>query len=97
MQVINIKKLHDYCFDHADAREAVSSWLEEAKRAVWRTPQDIKDRYQHASILEGNRVIFNIKGNDHRLEVRVKYKNGIVFIEWIGTHAEYDKRNHKRG
>ena len=33
---------------------------------------------------------FNIKGNDYRLVVAIDYEKGIVWIKWIGTHAEYD-------
>jgi mRNA interferase HigB len=31
----------------------------------WRTPLEIKNSYGNASIIGGNRVIFNIKGNDY--------------------------------
>ncbi len=40
-----------------------------------------------------NRVIFNTKGNTYRLVVKARYQNGIALIEWVGTHAEYDKQN----
>ena len=46
-----------------------------------------------ASFLAKNRVIFNIKGNTYRLVVKARYQHGIVLIEWIGTHAEYDKQD----
>ena len=46
-----------------------------------------------ASFLAENRVIFNIKGNTYRLVVKARYQHGIVLIEWIGTHAEYDKQD----
>ncbi|RDE49850.1 MAG: hypothetical protein DVS81_14530 [Candidatus Accumulibacter meliphilus] len=26
--------------------------------------------------------------------VTARYQNGIVMVEWIGTHAEYDKPGH---
>ncbi|HEX7604855.1 MAG TPA: type II toxin-antitoxin system HigB family toxin, partial [Polyangiaceae bacterium] len=39
----------------------------------------------------GNRVIFNIKGNDYRVVVAIKYEFFAVYIRFIGTHAEYDK------
>ena len=55
-------------------------------------PQDIKNRYRSADFLAGNRAIFNIKGNDFRLVVKIRYQNGIVVVEWVGTHAEYDKK-----
>ncbi|NCC37202.1 MAG: type II toxin-antitoxin system HigB family toxin, partial [Chloroflexia bacterium] len=35
---------------------------------------------------------FNIKGNHYRLVVKVRYQQGLVVIEWVGTHAEYDKQ-----
>jgi len=43
--------------------------------------------------LEDNRMVFNIKGNNYRLIVRINYKYGVVWIRFIGTHAEYDKVN----
>ena len=36
------------------------------------------------------RVVFTIKGNDYRLIVAVAYKLGIVYIKFVGTHAQYD-------
>ena len=35
--------------------------------------------------------MFNIKGNDYRLVVAVDFQKGIVWIKWIGTHADYDR------
>ena len=37
------------------------------------------------------RVVFNMKGNTYRLIVKIHYNTGIVFIRFVGTHAEYDK------
>jgi mRNA interferase HigB len=36
-------------------------------------------------------VLFNIKANDYRLIVAVRYENGVVMIRFFGSHAEYDK------
>jgi mRNA-degrading endonuclease HigB of HigAB toxin-antitoxin module len=47
-------------------------------------------KYPHASILPDNRVVFNIKGNNYRLVVKINYDYGQVFIRFVGTHAEYD-------
>ena len=47
--------------------------------------------YRTASIVSADRVVFNIKGNDYRLVTAVDYEKGIVFIKWIGSHAEYDR------
>ena len=45
------------------------------KRAV-ETPRDILDRYRSADILPGNRVVFNIKGIQYRLVVKIHYNTG---------------------
>ena len=45
-----------------------------------------------ADFLPNNRVIFNLRGNHYRLVVVVVFAAGRVVVEWIGTHAEYDKR-----
>jgi len=82
---------------HADAREPLAAWYHEVTNATWRTPKDIKARYPSASILPGRVVIFNIKGNHYRLEVCVAYNTGVVRIDYVGTHADYDKRNRQRG
>ena len=45
--------------------------------------------------LADNRVVFNIKGNHNRLIVKINYDYQMVWIRFIGTHAEYDKVNAK--
>ena len=72
------------------AKDALEAWHDEAKKAAWRTPAEIKAKYRSASILKGNRVVFNIKGNDYRLVVKVNYDYGIVYVRFVGTHRQYD-------
>jgi len=69
------------------------AWYTETKKAGWKGPQDIKSEYRTASILRNNRVVFNIKGNTYRLVVGVRYDFQLVYIRFLGTHAEYDKIN----
>jgi len=96
MIVVGKNIIDEYYKKHADVKGALEAWHGEAVRADWKTPQDIKNRYSTASILPGNVVIFDIKGNNYRLEVKVRYQNGLLQILWVGTHHEYDKRNKGR-
>jgi mRNA interferase HigB len=75
----------------AAARRQFDAWLAEAAAAVWRSPADIKAKYSTASVVAGNRVVFNISGNNYRLVVRINYRFGTVEIRFFGTHAEYDR------
>ncbi len=77
--------------EHQDAKGALEAWYYEAKNAQWASPADVKAQYRSASILNDNRVVFNIAGNKYRLIVRINYDSKTVFIRFIGTHREYDK------
>ncbi len=91
MKVIGITKLDEFADKHGDVRGQLASWLGEAKKAEWHTPAEIKARYASASFLADYHVVFNLKGKKYRLEVVVGYKNQIISISRIGTHAEYSK------
>ncbi len=93
MQLLNVIALDNFKRNHADARTPLDVWRREVEDAKWKTPQDIKNRYRHADFLANDKVIFNIKGNCYRLVVVVKYSMDMVVVEWVGTHAEYDKKN----
>ena len=93
MQLVGLLKLEAFKRTHADSRGPLNAWQAEVEAAQWGGSQDIKGRYPTASFLAENRVIFNIKGNAYRLVVKARYQNAIVLIEWVGTHAEYDKQN----
>lgn len=92
MKVLGRDKLVEFYTKHANVKSALDVWFSEVESAAWSTPQDIKNRYSSADFLADNRVIFNIKGNHYRLVVKVKYQNGIVVVEWVGTHSEYKKK-----
>jgi mRNA interferase HigB len=76
--------------DHS-AKAALDAWFDEVKKARWSNATDVKRSYATASIVSADRIVFNIKGNDYRLVVAVDFEKSIVWIEWIGTHKDYDK------
>lgn len=75
----------------AALKAALDAWFHEVRKAEWKSSADIKKRYAHASIINAERVVFNIKGNDYRLIASVDFRRGSVWIKWIGTHQDYDK------
>ena len=76
-----------------DAHAPLEAWHDITIKALWQSPQDIKNQFGNASICGNNRVVFNIGGNKYRLVAEIQYRVGIVWVKFIGTHAEYDKIN----
>ena len=91
MRIIARKSLRDFWQTHLDAEQALRAWFHDTKVAVWGVPSDIRAVYATASFLANNRVVFNIRGNTYRLVVALNYDYGIVYIRFIGSHAEYDR------
>ena len=72
-------------------KAALEAWFHEVESASWNNPADVKSTYANASVIDSERVVFNIKGNSYRLVVAVDYARQIVFVKWLGSHADYDR------
>jgi mRNA interferase HigB len=93
MRIVALSTLRAYWLKRPDAERALRAWVGEVQTAQWTSPADVKALFRNASILPGRRVVFNIKGNDHRLVVAIAYAFGAVYVKFVGTHAEYDAIN----
>ena len=93
MRIIAKSTLVRFWRRHPDAEGPLRAWHAEAKKANWGTAADIKEKYASASILGGQRVVFNIGGNKYRLIVKIHCNTGIVFVRFLGIHQEYDAVN----
>ena len=91
MRVIAKKTIKNLWINYSDCEQQLKTWYQEATDSSWKSPADIKRLYPSASILADNRVVFNIKGNTYRIVVRINYDYSIIWIRFIGTHAQYDK------
>lgn len=91
MHIIALRALREFWEKHPQAETPLRAWYAEASRAGWATPAAIKAAHRNASFLVNNRVVFNIKGNDYRLVVAVRCTSTMMFIRFVGTHAEYDR------
>ncbi|WP_420994377.1 type II toxin-antitoxin system HigB family toxin [Cupriavidus sp. 30B13] len=91
MRIIALSTLRTFWESRPDAETPLRSWYALASRAAWKTPADIKAAYGNASFTGNNRVVFNIKGNDYRMVVSVRYDKGLMYVRFLGTHRQYDK------
>ena len=91
MRIIAKSALREFWVLHPNAQEPLLAWYREVEKEDWDTPSKVKAKYRTASIVGNNRVVCNIKGNKYRLVVKINYPHRVVFIRFVGTHAEYDK------
>src|SRR5579859_5389671 len=92
MQIIALRTLKQFWAIHPQAELPLRAWYASASRAVWTTPQSIKNEYGTVVDFVGdNRIIFDIDGNKYLLIVHVSYLYKRVLIKFIGTHKDYEK------
>jgi mRNA interferase HigB len=90
MRIVSRNRLREFWERQPDSEESLKSWYKIAEHAQWKTPQDVKDSFRTADILQNGRVIFNIRENRFRLVVKFHYNTGKAFVRFVGTHKEYD-------
>lgn len=77
--------------EYGDSREPALAWYRQVLRADWTSPADVKLDIGSASILKDGRVVFNIAGNKYRIVAWINYPYRVVYVRFIGTHAQYDR------
>lgn len=93
MNVIAKKPINQYIKQYPEAKTGLLVWYQAVTKLRWGNPHDVKLNFGNASIVGDNTVVFNIKGNEYRLVVKVHYNFQRIFVRWFGTHKEYDKIN----
>lgn len=95
MRVVKKSTIEEYGKEYPQTRQQLLAWLKEAEHAHWTSCEDIRKRFKTADCPNDHIVIFDIKGDNYRLIVRIHYANahskGVVYIRWFGSHAQYDK------
>ena len=94
MRIIALSTLKTFWEDspeYIDAKEPTLAWYRHVLNADWGSPADVKQDFRNASILKDGRVVFNIAGNKYRLVVWINYAYKVVYIRFIGSHAQYEK------
>jgi mRNA interferase HigB len=91
MRIVTEKTITDYIKLNPKSETALQDWTKKVKLAHWNNFADIKNDFRTVDNVGNQHYVFNIKGNDYRLIVVIKFKLGLVYIRFIGTHAEYDK------
>ena len=90
MRIIALKTLQQFWEKNPTTKGPLLAWYREVLKEDWCMPPKVKEKFRSASIVGNSRVVFNIKGNRYRLVVKINYPARIVYVRFIGTHAEYE-------
>ncbi len=91
MRIFTEQALKEYAEEHPDSKVALQEWVTIVKKSEWACFADIKKTFNSADSVGNQHYVFNVKGNNYRLVVVVKFTVKFVYIRFIGNHKEYDK------
>jgi mRNA interferase HigB len=91
MRVIARSSLVDFWSKHSDARVALERWHMFVKAARWESMDDVQRAAPKAKVLNRERARFEVAGGNYRLVAAFDFRRQVVFVKFIGTHAEYDR------
>jgi Uncharacterized protein conserved in bacteria len=91
MRIIAYKHIELFATMHIDAKVALDDWYSKTEKAEWTCFADVKKMFNTVDSIGNKRYVFNIKGNSYRLIALILFIPKIVYIRYIGTHANYDK------
>lgn len=93
MRVVSHKRLKEFyeTKGYEDSRVALERWYDVAEKAEWKNLSEIKVDFPSVDYVGNQHYVFNIRGNNYRLIVVVKFIMGYIFIRKVCTHKEYDK------
>ena len=93
MRIVSHRKLREFYekSGKGNSRIALERWYDIAEKAEWKNLSDIKVDFPSTDYVGNQHYVFNIKGNNYRLVVVIKFTIGYIYIRFVGTHREYDK------
>lgn len=93
MRVLSKSTLREFWEIHPDYEQQLLGWYKEFKTSNFRSSHELISFFPNSRSIGANRYIFNIKGNNYRLVVKISFALQTVWVRFIGTHSEYNEVN----
>lgn len=90
MRLIARNVLLAYAETHPETTVSLERWCRLIKAAAWTSMDDVRRTVPKAKVLNRERARFEVAGGNYRLVAAFDFRRQIVFIKFLGTHAEYD-------
>jgi mRNA interferase HigB len=92
MWVISLRRLREVWTVRARAEVPLRGWFTLTSAAEWETFNDLRTTFPSADLV-GNCTVFNIGGNNYRLNARVFFRSHKVYVLRVMTHAQNDRED----
>ena len=91
MRIVSHRKLKELyeSSGRGDSRVALERWYDVVEEANWKNFSDIREDFPSTDYVGNQHYVFNIRGNNYRLVVVIKFVMGYVYVRFVGTHEEY--------
>ncbi len=91
MRLISFARFQEAKLKHPICAKQFDLLARDLKRLEFNNLNQVKASFPYVSLLKDDRVVFNVHGNDFRVVVKFNFRMKIVYVRFVGTHAEYDK------
>ena len=89
MRLIARTVLVSFWGKHPDAKVSLERWYTIVRAAQWTSTDEVQMAAPKAKVLNRERVRFEVAGGNYRLVATFDFRRQIVFVKFIGTHADY--------
>ena len=93
MVIISYRTIREYTDSRKDVEDQLNNWYTISEKSDWANFNEMRQIFNAVDAVGNDLYVFNIKGNDYRLIVRIIFRVRTIYIKFIGTHKEYDKVN----
>jgi mRNA interferase HigB len=90
MRLIARNVLLAYARAHPETAVPLERWYRLVKAANCASMDDIRQVAPTAKVVNRERARFEVAGGNYRMIAAFDFRRQIVFVKFIGTHAEYD-------
>ena len=72
-----------------EAEQSLRNWHTVAENSRFADFADLRQSFGSADYVPPY-TVFDVGGNNYRVVVIVRYRDGKMFVRWVMTHREYD-------
>ena len=94
MKLIHSQRLETFGNRHPNAWPSLNAWKQAVQKNEFIHFAHLRQAFGSADYVRPF-TVFNLAGNKYRLIALINYALGIISVEQVLTHAEYDKGNWK--